>query len=150
MPEAKVTGFWYLYPHGVVFILIAFFLFTYRHLMQNKTKNPQGLVSLEKRYNTKKNAFLIISVLLDGVGLLSYFVPAFGELGDAIWSPLAGLIMFAMYGGYLGAFGGIFVFLEELIPFSDFIPGFFIMWLLKYLVYAKKSRRQYMENSEEK
>jgi hypothetical protein len=106
--------------------------------------------SSEIRYVRRKNLFLVLSILLDAVGLLSYFVPAFGELGDAVWSPLAGLIMFLMYGGYLGAFGGIFVFLEELIPFTDFIPGFLIMWFVKYVVLAKKSRRQFLENVREK
>ena len=112
--------------------------------------NPELSLSLERRYARKKNSFLVLSILFDAVGLLSYFVPAFGELGDAVWSPLAGLIMFAMYGGYLGAFGGIFVFLEELIPFTDFIPGFLIMWFVKYIVLAKKSRRQYIEKALEK
>jgi hypothetical protein len=112
--------------------------------------NPKHSVSLEVRYARRKNLFLLLSLLFDAVGLLSYFVPAFGELGDAIWSPLAGLILFVMYGGYLGAFGGIFIFLEELVPFTDFVPGFLIMWLVKYVVLGKKSRRQFLEDNAKK
>ncbi len=109
-------------------------------------ENPITEIELVARYEKRKKLFLVLSFLLDGIGLLSYFVPAIGEMGDVVWAPVAGFIMYIMYGGFLGVFGGVFVFLEELIPFTDFIPGFLIMWILKYEVFGKKSRREFISN----
>lgn len=109
--------------------------------MENLTIQPE----LVSRYEKRRNLFLVLSIMFDAMGLLSYFVPALGETGDVAWAPIAGFIMYIMYGGFLGVFGGVFVFLEELIPFTDFIPGFLIMWFVKYVVFAKKSKREFME-----
>ena len=64
---------------------------------------------------------LAISILLDAIG----FIP----LIDIIWAPLSGYIMSKMYSGTKGKIAGIISFLEEIIPFSDFIPTFTLMWI---------------------
>jgi hypothetical protein len=75
---------------------------------------------------------LVICIIMDLIGLLSYGVPFFGELLDLVWAPISGIIFFLMFGGWKGAFGGIFNFVEELLPGTDFIPSFTIMWLVQY------------------
>jgi hypothetical protein len=45
-----------------------------------------------------------------------------------------------MFGFNKGFFGGIFSFIEELIPGIDFIPTFTIMWLIQY---AKRRKENY-------
>jgi hypothetical protein len=42
--------------------------------------------------------------------------------------------MTKIYKGMAGKIGGIFAFIEELIPFTDFIPSFTIMWFYTYIV----------------
>lgn len=37
-----------------------------------------------------------------------------------------------MFGGTKGAIGGVFNFIEELLPGLDFIPTFTITWLIQY------------------
>ena len=64
---------------------------------------------------------LAISILLDAIG----FIP----LIDIIWAPLSGYIMSKMYSGTKGKIAGIISFVEEIIPFSDFIPTFTLMWI---------------------
>ena len=64
---------------------------------------------------------LALSILLDAIG----FIP----LIDIIWAPLSGYIMSKMYSGTKGKIAGIISFLEEIIPFSDFIPTFTLMWI---------------------
>lgn len=98
---------------------------------------------LQKKYSQRKNLMLGLSVVLDIVGILTYFIPGIGESFDLAWAPIAGFAMYVMYGGFLGVFGGMFVFLEELIPFTDIIPGFLIMWVVKYVFMAKKTQREF-------
>ena len=64
---------------------------------------------------------LALSILLDAIG----FIP----LIDIIWAPLSGYIMSKMYSGTKGKIAGIISFVEEIIPFSDFIPTFTLMWI---------------------
>ncbi|RYF90189.1 MAG: hypothetical protein EOO00_09250 [Chitinophagaceae bacterium] len=61
----------------------------------------------------------------------TYTVPLLGEFADLVWAPVSGAIFFAMFGGWKGAAGGVFNFLEELLPGTDFIPSFTLMWLMK-------------------
>jgi hypothetical protein len=72
---------------------------------------------------------LIFCVLMDFIGYASYALPILGEFGDIIWAPISALIFFRTFGGWKGAFGGLFNFVEEILPGLDFIPSFTIMWL---------------------
>jgi hypothetical protein len=80
----------------------------------------------------KKQPPLILCIIMDGIGYGTYALPVFGELGDAVWAPISALIFFQLFGGLKGAFGGIFNFIEEFLPFTDFIPTFTIVWLWQY------------------
>lgn len=87
--------------------------------------------------NTKSRD-LILSILFDLVGMASFLVPAFAEITDLAWAPLAGLILSRMYKGFAGKVGGIVVFIEELLPGFDFIPTFTLTWLYVYLIKGGK------------
>ncbi|MDD3005041.1 hypothetical protein [Flavobacterium sp.] len=78
-----------------------------------------------------------LSLLLDTIGMVSFSIPLIGEFSDVIWAPISGLIMAKMHQGTHGKVAGIFSFLEELLPVTDFIPTFTIMWFYKY--YIKKA-----------
>jgi len=54
-----------------------------------------------------------------------------GEVGDLFWAPVSAVIFFILFGGWKGAVGGVFNFVEELMPGLDFIPSFTLMWLLR-------------------
>lgn len=106
---------------------------------------PAPTPELIAKFKKKKNTLLIVSIVLDIIGVLTYFMPAIGESLDVAWAPIAGFAMYILYGGYLGVFGGVFVFMEEMLPFTDFIPGFLIMWLVKFVVLGKRTERQFYE-----
>ena len=76
---------------------------------------------------------LVLCILMDAIGYLSFAIPALGEFSDIIWAPVSGFIFYKMFGGWRGTFGGIFNFVEEILPFTDFIPSFSIMWIWQYL-----------------
>ena len=67
---------------------------------------------------------LILGIILDLIGFVPYI--------DIIWAPISAYIMTILYKGKKGKIGGIISFLEEIIPFSDIIPSFTIMWLYTY------------------
>lgn len=85
---------------------------------------------------------LIISIIFDAVGMLSYVLPGLGESIDFIWAPVAGLANILLFGGWAGILGGIGTFTEELLPMTDFIPSFLIMWFVKFVLLEKRTRAQ--------
>jgi len=71
---------------------------------------------------------LAICLLMDLIGYMSYAIPGLGEFADIIWAPISAFIFFRLFGGWKGAFGGLFNFIEELMPGLDFIPSFTLMY----------------------
>ena len=80
---------------------------------------------------------LVICIIMDLIGYASFAIPGFGEFSDIVWAPISGLIFYKMFGGRIGLFGGIFDFIEEILPFTDFIPSFTIGWFIRSKVLAK-------------
>ena len=72
---------------------------------------------------------LMLSLVFDAVGMLSYVLPGIGELSDLVWAPVSFWLMTKMYAGTAGKIGGIISFIEEILPGTDFIPTFTIFWL---------------------
>ncbi len=91
--------------------------------------------------NKEKNVSLLLCVVMDMVGYATYAIPGIGEFGDIIWAPISAFIFYKTFGGTRGAFGAIFNFAEEILPFSDFIPSFTIMWVWQYFSASKKVTR---------
>lgn len=79
-------------------------------LTENKNKLPQ----------------LWLCILLDIVGVASYFIPAWGEWIDTIWAPLSAVLFYLLFGGKTGTIGAAITFAEEALPFTDAIPMFTI------------------------
>jgi hypothetical protein len=73
---------------------------------------------------------LAACILMDLIGSAVIVIPVLGEL---IWAPISALIFWKMFGFSKGFLGGIFSFIEELIPGIDFIPTFTIMWFIQYV-----------------
>ena len=82
---------------------------------------------------SKKYKKLALSLVLDAIGLVP--IPFF----DVIWAPLSGYIMTKMYKGKEGKIAGIVSILEEIIPFSDIVPTFTIMWIYTYLINKERT-----------
>ena len=82
----------------------------------------------------KRIKYLLLGLLFDGLGMLSFAIPGIGEFSDLIWAPIAGWLMTRMYKGKIGQAAGIVTFVEELMPGLDWIPTFTIMWIYTYLL----------------
>jgi hypothetical protein len=94
--------------------------------------NEEPQPTLVKK-SDKKNK-LILSLLFDGIGMLSYLVPVFAESIDIVWAPISGILLMLMYKGTAGKIAGLFGTIEELIPFTDVIPTFTITWFYTYII----------------
>jgi hypothetical protein len=86
-----------------------------------------------------KHPPLVFCLVMDAIGNLSYFLPGVGEFFDAIWAPVSGFIFYLCFGGLSGAAGGFFNFIEEILPGTDFIPSFTIMWFLQEVARKKQT-----------
>lgn len=76
---------------------------------------------------------------MDLIGMASFSIPLIGEFSDIIWAPLSAFIYYRAFGGTKGAFGGLFSFVEELLPGTDIIPTFTLTWVYQH--YVKKPGR---------
>ncbi len=81
-----------------------------------------------------KQRKLMLSILFDLIGCMTYLLPFLGEFVDIAWAPIAGFILARMYKGTIGTVGGIFAFVEELMPGLDFIPTFTLTWIYTYVI----------------
>ncbi len=81
---------------------------------------------------------LLLSVLLDGIGYVSFIIPGIGEFSDIVWAPISAYIMTKMYKGKEGKIAGAVTFIEEAMPGLDVIPTFTIMWFYTFVLKPKK------------
>jgi hypothetical protein len=81
----------------------------------------------------RRQPSLIFCIIMDLIGYATYAIPFFGELGDILWAPISAVVFFVSFGGWKGALGGLGNFVEEILPGTDFIPSFTIMWLLQHI-----------------
>ncbi|NNM23393.1 MAG: hypothetical protein HKO54_07550 [Flavobacteriaceae bacterium] len=87
----------------------------------------------------KKNKFKLLrnGILLDLVGMATTFIPL-GVFLDLIWAPYAAKRMSDMYEGNTGKIASWIVFIEEILPFSDFVPTFTLMWIYTFVIASEK------------
>src|SRR5688572_14302464 len=84
-------------------------------------------------------ASLVFCIIMDLIGYATFSLPLIGEALDLVWAPISALIFYRTFGGWKGAFGGMFNFIEEILPFMDFIPTFTITWMLQHFFSGNKS-----------
>jgi hypothetical protein len=95
-------------------------------------KQVKNIEQIAERKNHKRD--LILSILFDAIGMMSFSLPIMGEFADVIWAPLSGFLMIWLYKGTAGKVAGLFSFIEEALPATDIIPSFTIMWFYTYFL----------------
>ena len=83
---------------------------------------------------SSKNRNLVLSLLFDFVGYFSYAIPFLGEFADIVWAPISAVLLSKIYKGSVGKIAGTFEFIEEILPFTDFIPTFTLTWIYTYII----------------
>ncbi|MAM18131.1 MAG: hypothetical protein VX712_03370 [Bacteroidota bacterium] len=80
-------------------------------------------------YNKK----FLKGLMLDGIGMATVAIPFVGPFLDLAWAPYAAKKMSEMYPGRKGKLASVLVFLEEILPGTDIIPTFTLMYLYTYV-----------------
>jgi len=83
---------------------------------------------------------LLKGLFFDAVGMLTMAIPVIGPFLDLAWAPVAAKQMTKMYPGRKGKFASILVFVEEILPFTDIIPSFTLMWAYTFLLKPQTER----------
>lgn len=96
----------------------------------------------DTRYETRRQRNLILGLVFDCIGMMSFSIPGIGEFSDVIWAPCSFFLMAWMYKGYVGKIGGAVSFIEEILPFSDVVPTFTLTWIYTYFLSADKGRNE--------
>jgi len=76
-----------------------------------------------------KQPSLLFCIVMDIIGYATYAIPVLGEFSDVVWAPISAIIFYTSFDGWKGGAGALFNFAEEIMPGTDFIPSFTIMWL---------------------
>ncbi len=95
----------------------------------------------------KKDKYKLLrrGIIYDLVGAATIFIPVVGPFIDILWAPYAAKKMSEMYEGNTGKIASVIVFLEEILPFSDFIPTFTLMWLYTFVIAKTENKVQTIE-----
>lgn len=97
----------------------------------------KNTVAIKNNIKTKN---LVLGILFDSIGMLSFAIPGIGEFGDVIWAPLAGFLMSKMYEGRVGKVAGVLTLIEEILPFTDVVPSFTLTWIYTYWIKGEGNR----------
>ncbi len=99
------------------------------------------LLYLKIKMENEKYTLLRQGILFDLIGMSSMAIPIVGPFLDIIWAPYAAKKMSDMYKGTEGKVASVIVFLEEILPFTDIIPTFTLMWLYTFVWKKQPTRR---------
>jgi len=80
---------------------------------------------------------LILGIILDAMGYVSFLIPGIGEFSDIIWAPISAWIMTKLYKGRPGKVAAVINFVEEALPGVDVVPTFTLMWFYTYVFKRK-------------
>lgn len=95
-----------------------------------------------------KNKLLIKGLAYDAIGMATYAIPLIGPFLDLLWAPYAAKLMSDMYPGKKGKLASVIVFLEEILPGTDVIPTFTLMWLYTFVWKKEKTGKEMVIEAE--
>jgi hypothetical protein len=86
-------------------------------------------------YLMEKTKFKLLrnGIVFDAIGMTSMAIPVVGPVLDILWAPFAAKKMSEMYKGKEGKIASVIVFIEEILPITDVIPTFTLMWLYTFV-----------------
>lgn len=91
-----------------------------------------------------KKKLLVKGIIYDAIGMATMAIPWVGPFLDLAWAPYAAKKMAKMYPGKKGKLASVLVFIEEILPFTDVIPTFTLMWFYTF-VWKKESAGDIIE-----
>ncbi len=92
-----------------------------------------------------KDKLFIKGLAYDLAGMATVAIPIIGPFLDLLWAPYAAKKMSEMYPGRKGKLASALVFLEEILPGTDVIPTFTLMYLYTHVWKKTPSKAQIIE-----
>ncbi|PCI10843.1 MAG: hypothetical protein COB73_02920 [Flavobacteriaceae bacterium] len=90
---------------------------------------------------------LLLSILYDAIGMLSFVIPGVGEFMDILWAPLSAYLILKMYKGTFGKVASLISFGEEAGFFgTDIIPTFTLAWLYENFIQKSETIPQEIDS----
>ncbi|MDT0690561.1 hypothetical protein RM549_12245 [Salegentibacter sp. F188] len=91
-----------------------------------------------------KNKLFIKGIVYDAIGMATVAIPFIGPFLDLLWAPYAAKKMKEMYPGKKGKIASVIVFIEEILPITDVIPTFTLMYFYTH-VWSKAEQPRVIE-----
>lgn len=86
---------------------------------------------------------LLLSIALDGVGMLSFILPGIGEFMDIVWAPLSAYLILKLYKGTFAKVASIISFGEEAgFIGTDIIPTFTLSWIYEQIFIKPEQQKE--------
>mmetsp|Transcript_90961 Transcript_90961/g.241596 ORF Transcript_90961/g.241596 Transcript_90961/m.241596 type:complete len:125 (-) Transcript_90961:71-445(-) len=79
--------------------------------------------------HNEPRTLLVVSLIVDVVGMMSFLILLSGQMTDMLWAPLSGLFLHFFFGSFLMTSLGC---VEELLPFTDLVPSASAAWALAH------------------
>ncbi|GMF40818.1 unnamed protein product [Phytophthora fragariaefolia] len=90
--------------------------------------SPSALSSRAKEYVLENpSRKLVASLAIDFLGNATFVVPGLGEMADVLWAPVSAKMVDMLY-KESSPHAKYVAFLEEVLPFTDFIPTATLAW----------------------
>ncbi|SKB33882.1 hypothetical protein SAMN05660776_0527 [Salegentibacter holothuriorum] len=80
-----------------------------------------------------KDKLFIKGLVYDALGMVTMAIPLVGPFLDLLWAPYAARKMGEMYPGKKGKVASVLVFIEEILPGTDIIPTFTLMYFYTFV-----------------
>ncbi|MDR5590122.1 hypothetical protein [Christiangramia sp. SM2212] len=92
-----------------------------------------------------RDKIFVKGLVYDLAGMATVAIPLVGPFLDLLWAPYAAKKMSEMYPGRKGKLASVLVFLEEILPGTDIIPTFTLMYLYTHVWMKEPLRAQVIE-----
>ena len=92
-----------------------------------------------------RNKTFVKGVAYDLIGMATVAIPLVGPFLDILWAPYAAKKMSEMYPGRRGKLASVLVFIEEILPGTDIIPTFTLMYLYTHVWKKEPLKPQVIE-----
>jgi len=97
---------------------------------------------LLRKYNQIKNLKLMAAVIIDLVGLTTYVIPGAAEGSDMAWGPISGFLIYLLFPNRKRT--ALMGTVEEMLPFTDFVPTAYLAWRLDYVKDKNKTLAEFL------
>ncbi|KAG6618613.1 uncharacterized protein IUM83_01539 [Phytophthora cinnamomi] len=95
--------------------------------------SPSALSARAKQYVLENpSRKLVASLAIDFLGNATFVVPGVGELADVLWAPVSAKMVDILY-KESSPHAKYVAFMEEVLPFTDFIPTATLAWMKENL-----------------